>query len=66
MALRHIYEILQLILKVLQHRAEMMDNLNRRITDLELWRKNNYGTYQATDEDYERWSGQKPGQWVMD
>ena len=25
-----------------------------------------YGTYQATDEDYEESSGQKPGEWVMD
>ena len=40
--------------------------LIERIESLERWRRCKYGTYQATDEDYEEWSGRKPGEWVMD
>ena len=36
-----------------------IDVLNKRIESLERWRQCKYGTYRATDEDVQEWSGRE-------
>jgi len=50
------------ITKVLDAHIALIDSLTERIESLERWRRNQYGTYKATDEDYREWSGRE--EWV--